>query len=266
MISTNPTGGLEENGYVLLRGVLSQEICREIREFIDRTIADGHVKDPSRGSSQFHHRICHPIEDPLVARLAADPVLRELATDCLHARELRLRQQMFMLTSPCGAPPPARPDGWHTDTTFLAEEWEATPRRTFLQVFCYCSAVRPGGAATWVVPGSHRPALAAASAAGFRSEEERWEFGRKLIRQANIDVSRAVELTCDEGDIAIFCPMLLHSGSNNVTDRPRYVYHCSYHDASAERVRRLPAPGFYDTFPASMEQAMPAALRPLLER
>jgi hypothetical protein len=116
------------------------------------------------------------------------------------------------------------------------------------------------------VPGSHRPALAAASAAGFRTEEERWEFGRKLIRQANIDVSRAVELTCDEGAIALFCPMLLHSGSNNVTDRPRYVYHCSYHDASAERVRRLPAPGFYDTFPASMEQAMPAALRPLLER
>jgi ectoine hydroxylase-related dioxygenase (phytanoyl-CoA dioxygenase family) len=266
MTGADAVNALEERGYVLLRGALSRDVCREIRDFIDRTIAGGHLKDPGRGSSRFHHRICHPIEDPIVARLAAEPALREIATGCLRARDLRLRQQMFMLTAPCGLPPPAVLDGWHSDTTFLAEEWEATPRRTFLQVFCYCSAVRPGGASTWVVPGSHRQALAAASAASFRSEEERWEFGGKVIRQANIDVSQAVELTCEEGDVAVFCPMLLHSGSNNVTDQPRYVYHCSYHDASAERIRHLPAPGYYDTFPDSMEKAIPAPLRSMLER
>ena len=250
----------------MLRGALSPAAGQDIREFVDRTIAGGHVKDPGRGSSRFHHRICHPIEDPVVVRLAADPVLREIVTDCLRARDLRLRQQMFMLTSPCGAPPPAQPDGWHTDTTFLAEEWDDAPRKTFLQVFCYCSPVRPGGAATLVVPGSHRQTLAAASAANLRSDEERWGFGGKVIRQANIDLSRAVELTCEEGDVLFFCPMLVHTGSNNVTDQPRYVFHCSFHDASAERIRHLPAPGFYDTFPASMEQAMPAPLRSLLER
>jgi ectoine hydroxylase-related dioxygenase (phytanoyl-CoA dioxygenase family) len=266
MIGTDPMSALEECGYFLLRGAISRAVCQDIRDFVDRTIAGGHVKDPGRGSSRFHHRICHPIEDPIVVRLAADPVLREIATECLRARDLRLRQQMFMLTSPCGSPPPALPDGWHTDTTFLAEEWEATPRQTFLQVFCYCSVVRSGGASTWVVPGSHRQALAAASAANFRTEEERWGFGRNVIRLANIDLSQAVELTCEEGDVAIFCPMLLHSGSNNVTNQPRYVFHCSFHDAAAERIRRLPAPGFYDTFPDSMEQAMPAPLRSLLER
>ena len=266
MTGADYLSALEEHGYFLLRGAISPAICRAIRDFVDRTIAAGHVKEPGRGSSRFHHRICHPIEDPIVIRLAADSVLLEIAAHCLRARDLRLRQQMFMLTSPSGSPAPAMPDGWHTDTTFLAEEWDDAPRKTFLQFFCYCNAVRPGGAATLVVPGSHRPALEAASAANFRTDAERWEFGRNVIRQANIDLRQAVELTCEEGDVAIFCPMLLHSGSNNVTDQPRYVFHCSFHDASAERVRSLPAPGFYDTFPASMEQAMPAPLRSLLER
>lgn len=257
---------LEEQGYFVLRGALSRVQCRQIRDFMDRTIAAGHVKDPGRGSSEFHHRICHPIDDPIVVRLATDPFLRELATFCLRAENLRLRQQMFLLTHPCGAPPPARADGWHIDTTFLPEEWDDAPRKAFLQVFCYASPVRPGGAATMVVPGSHHKTLAAAGAANPRTEEERWKFAGDVVRLAGIDLSEAVELTCDEGDVAVFSPMLLHSGSNNVTDQPRYAFHCSYHDASAQRIRLLPAPVFYDTFPPAMEQAMPEPLRPLLER
>src|SRR4051794_9019648 len=100
MTAAADLSALGERGYVLMRGAMSGADCRAVRGFVDRTIAGGHVKNPSRGSSHFHHRICHPIEDPIVARLAADPVLRETATHGLRARDLRLRQQMFMLTSP----------------------------------------------------------------------------------------------------------------------------------------------------------------------
>ena len=257
---------MEEQGYTLLPGFVDRETTAAIREFITRTIEDGHKKQPERGSNAFHHRICHPIEDLLTVRLAADPVVLGLATRCLRAENLRLRQQMFMLTLPSGKPPPAKPDGWHVDTTFLPEEWADTPRKTFIQLFYYCSPVRPGGAATMVVPGSHKRAYAAAGKANCQTEEERWAFGREVIRLAEIDTSQAVELCCEEGDVALFNPMLLHSGSNNVTDQPRYAFHCSFHDASAERIRHLPAPVFYDTFPDSMVEAMPAELRPLLER
>jgi ectoine hydroxylase-related dioxygenase (phytanoyl-CoA dioxygenase family) len=257
---------LEEQRYTLLPGLIDRRVTAEIRAFIDRTIRDGHQKQPERGSSEFHHRICHPIEDPIAARLASDPVLLDLAAQSLRADNLRLRQQMFMITYPCGKPAPATPDGFHTDTVFLPEEWHDTPRKTFVQLFYYCNPIRPGGAATMVIPGSHRLTLEAVRKADPKTEEERWAVGRELVRLSGADLSQAVELTCEEGDVALFSPMLLHSGSNNVTDQPRYAFHCSFHDASARRIRRLPAPTFYDTFPESMIAAMPPERLPLLER
>ena len=257
---------LEEQGYTLLPGLIDRDTTGAIREFIDRTIRAGHIKQPERGSHALHHRICHPIEDPIVAELASDPTVLELAKQSLRAENLRMRQQMFMLTLPSGKPPPAAPDGWHADTVFLPEEWDGTPRTTFIQLFYYCSSVRAGGAATMVIPGSHKLTLAAVGKANPRSEEERAAVARDLVRLSGADLSRGIELTCEEGDVALFSPMLLHSGSNNVTNQPRYVFHCSFHDACAVRIRELPRPTFYDIFPPSMEAAMPPPLRPLLER
>lgn len=257
---------MEELGYTLIRGLIDRETTAEIRDYMDQTIAAGHVKDPKRGSSQFHHRICHPMEGELTIRLAADPVVRDLVTQALRAENLRLRQQMFLLTQPCGEPPPSRAAGWHVDTTFLPDEWDDAPRKTFVQLFYYCNPVHPGGAATVVVPRSHHLTLKAAGEAQCRTEEDRWAFARSVVARSGVDLNDAVELCCEEGDVALFSPMLLHSGSNNTTDTPRYAFHCSFHDASAHRIRHLPAPVFYDTFPESMMLGMPEALRPMLER
>jgi ectoine hydroxylase-related dioxygenase (phytanoyl-CoA dioxygenase family) len=257
---------LDDAGFVILKGFLSADECAEIVDFMDSTIAAGHVKDPGRGSSEFHHRICHPIEHPIAAKLAAHRGLYDIAAHCLHAQNLRLRQQMFLLTEPSGKPAPAKADGWHVDTLFLPDEWNGAPRKTFLQVFCYATAVRPGGAATLVVPYSHHKTLAAAGKAAPTTDEERFRVAGKIVELSGVDLSEAVELTCDAGDVALFSPMLLHSGSNNVIDQPRYAFHCSYHDNSAGRIRHLPAPVFYDTFPASMESQVPSDIRPLLER
>jgi ectoine hydroxylase-related dioxygenase (phytanoyl-CoA dioxygenase family) len=254
---------LDEQGFTLLPGFTNRETTAAIREYIDRTLREGSPSDPNRRGSGFHHRICHPMEDPITVRLANDPALLALATTALRAENLRLRQQMFMLTLPCDAEPPARPDGWHIDTPFSPEEWNATPRKVFLQVFTYCSPVDAGGAATMVIPRSHHKTYAAV--ANCATDEERRELCRDIVRNAGVDPGEAIEVLCEEGDTVLFNPMMIHSGSNNVTDRPRYAFHCSFHDASAERIRNL-SPIFYDQFPDSMVAAMPEELRPLLER
>lgn len=254
---------LTEQGFTLLPGFVDREITAAIRNYIDRALSVRTENQQYRDHTQFHHRICHPMEDPITVRLACDRRLLEIATRVLRAENLRLRQQMFMLTTPCGAEGPPRPDGWHIDTPFGPEEWNDSPRRVFLQVFAYCTPVRSGGAATMVIPRSHHKTYAAV--AECPTEEARRELCRDIVRNAGVDPSEAMEVICDEGDMVLFNPMMIHSGSNNISDQPRYAFHCSFHDASAERIRHLP-PVFYDRFPASMEAAMPEDLRVLLER
>ncbi|HZO88368.1 MAG TPA: phytanoyl-CoA dioxygenase family protein [Chthonomonadaceae bacterium] len=256
---------LDEQGFTLLPGFVDRETTAAIRAFIDETLRAGYTPLSDRGSTRFHYRICHPIEAPIAAQPASDRRILDIAARCLRAENLRLRQQMFMLTLPCGDPPPSVPDGWHIDIPFLPTEWQATPSQIFIQFFYYCSPVRPGGAATMAVPGSHKLTYAAAADL-CRTEEGRRAFTRDPAGLASVDTSQGIEVLAEEGDVLIFNPMLVHSGSKNVTQQPRYAFHCSFHDHSSDRVRRLPAPVFYDTFPASMEAAMPADLRPLLER
>src|SRR5262245_11669507 len=123
---------LEEQGFTLVPGLVDRDTTAAIRAFIDRTVAAGHVRQPEHSNGRILHRICHPIEDTSMALLACEPAILELATRSLRARNLRLRQQMFMLTLPCGKPPPASPDGWHVDTIFNNEEYRDTPSQTFI--------------------------------------------------------------------------------------------------------------------------------------
>jgi uncharacterized membrane protein YkvA (DUF1232 family) len=88
---------LEEQGYTLLPGLIDRNTTAEIREFIDRTIAEGHVKQPERGSNKFQHRICHPIEDPIMVRLASEPTLPRAAKLALGAAVLYLASPVDLL-------------------------------------------------------------------------------------------------------------------------------------------------------------------------
>ncbi len=256
---------LEELGYTLLPRFMDRETTADIRRFIDTAIANRQHSGAERGGSTFHHRVCSPIDHPITAQLASDRRILEIAGKSLRAENLRLRQQMFMLTNPCGEPPPSKADGWHIDTPFTTEEWRATPSKIFIQFFYYCSPVKSGGAATMVVPGSHKLTYPAADAI-LGSEEGYRKFWGDTVELAQIDLSRGREVIVDEGDVLIFNPMTLHSGSKNVTDTPRYAFHCSFYDQSAEKVRNLPRPTFYDIFSENMIAQMPPDLLPLLER
>ena len=119
---------LEELGYTILPQYMPKETTKAIREFIDFGLEARLQSGAERGSSTYHHRICSPIDHPLVAELASDRRLLEIVAETIRAKNLRLRQQMFMLTLPSGEPPPSKPDGWHIDTPFTTEEWRATPK------------------------------------------------------------------------------------------------------------------------------------------
>lgn len=256
---------LEELGYTLLPRFIDKETTADIRRFIDDSIANKRYSGAERGSSTFHYRVCSPIEHPIAAQLASDRRILEVAAKSLRAEHLRLRQQMFMLTNPCGALPPSKADGWHIDTPFTTAEWRATPSKVFIQFFYYCSPVKSGGAATMVVPRSHKLTYPAADAI-LGTDDGYNTFWRNTAELAQIDLSQAQEVIVDEGDVLIFNPMTLHTGSNNVTDAPRYAFHCSFYDQSSEKVRSLPRPTFYDIFSESMIAQMPLDLLPLLER
>lgn len=256
---------LEELGYTILPQYLERETTAAIRQFIDFGMEARLQAGKERGSSTFHHRICSPIDHPIVAQLASDRELLGIVAQTLRAKNLRLRQQMFMLTLPSGEPPPSKPDGWHVDTPFTTAEWHATPSKIFIQLFYYCSTVRSGGAATMVIPGSHKKTYPVADKM-IGTEEGYSHFWRNTLELAEIDTSQAQEVLVEEGDVLIFNPMLLHTGSRNVTDTPRYAFHCSFYDHASEKVRNLPRPTFYDLFSESMIAQMPSDLLPLLER
>lgn len=253
---------LKTQGYALLPGFIPRELTAECREYVDRTLAE--PEGPWRKIREDVYRVTHPMVDPLLAKLAADERVLEVVTHCLRAERLRLRQQMFILTHPCGEPPPSRSDGWHVDTVFTPDQWHSSPAQFFLQLFYYCTPVAPGGAATMVVPGSHHLTYAAAGRYA-ETEESRKEFARDPIRLAGVDLSEGIEVPVDEGDLLLFNPMTVHSGSINVTEISRYIFHASFYDDSSERVRGLP-PALRDEFPPEMWEAMPASLRDLLER
>ncbi len=256
---------LEEWGYTILPQFLDRETTSAIRQFIDLGMEKRLHAGRERGSSAYHHRICSPIDHPIAAQLASDRRLLEIVAQTIRAQNLRLRQQMFMLTLPCGDAPPSSPDGWHIDTPFTSEEWYATPRKTFIQLFYYCNTVRSGGAATMVSPGSHKKTYPVADKM-IATEEGYSTFWKDTLELAEIDTSLAQEVLVEEGDVLIFNPMLLHSGSRNVTDTPRYAFHCSFYDHASEKVRNLPRPTFYDIFSENMIAQMPSDLVSLLER
>src|SRR5947208_1329074 len=107
---------LEEQGFSLFTGHMDREMTCRIRDYMDHTIAEENQKQPERAKSMVPRRITHPIEDPIIAQITSDRFLVDVATRSLRARNLRLRQQMFILTLPSGKPPPSTPDGWHVDT------------------------------------------------------------------------------------------------------------------------------------------------------
>ena len=115
-----------------------------------------------------------------------------------------------------------------------------------------------------IVPESHH--LTYAATRKMNTAEELNQFKRNVVEIAGIDLNNGIEICPDEGDLLVFNPMALHSGSANATDQPRYVHFASFFDASATDLwGELRKSKYRDGFPDSLRENLPQYLLPLLE-
>ena len=252
---------LEREGYVVVPGFLDRKMTLRVREHIDSLLPPlgrPHKEDPRR----WHTVLRHPIPGAIMAKLLNNPALFELATQCLKLREMRLLEQVLIRSDPRS--PPHGPLGWHVDWAFFPYHYEAVPRQTYFHMVHCLNTVPAGGAAFMIVPGSHH--LTYAVRAKMETLEELGKLKKDPAGVAGVDTREGIEVCPNEGDLLIFNPMALHSGSGNATDQPRYVQFASFFDTSAtdlwDELRRTK---YRDGFPDSLRENLPVDLLPLLE-
>jgi hypothetical protein len=250
---------LEQEGYVVVPGFLDRETTGRVREHIDSLLPP--IGAPPKDQKRWHTVLRHPIPGAIMAELVNNPALLALATQCLNSRELRLLEQVLIRSDP--SPPPHGPLGWHVDWAFLPRHYEAVPRQTYFHMIHCLNTVPAGGAAFMIVPGSHH--LTYAASAEVLTVEELAKLKRDPVGVAGVNTSEGIEICPNEGDLLIFNPMALHSGSGNATDQPRYVYFASFFDTSATELwDELRRTKYRDGFPDTLRAHLPTDLHSLL--
>ena len=219
---------LEASGYTVVPRFLDRSLTGRLRQHIDSLLAE---RKPD-GRTDLRH----PISGEILAEALFETELIPLAASLLFSKDLRLLEQVLIRTDPA-APGAARgPNGWHVDMAFHPDEYNARPRRTYFHHVHALSTVEPGGGAFTIVPGSHHKTYAAT--AGLLGEGELEQFKKDPAGVAKVDLSEAIEVCPEDGDLLIFNPMCLHSASTNTRSTPRYVYFASFMDASAAYLQR----------------------------
>jgi ectoine hydroxylase-related dioxygenase (phytanoyl-CoA dioxygenase family) len=255
---------LDEHGFAVFRNFLDLQTTAAIRAHMDSLLPP--VKRPDEDpAAKRVLDLRHPIPGAIMADILNRPKLLDLARQTLGARDvhdLRLLEQVLIRTDP--SPPPAGAGGWHIDMAFHQSHYDARPRQTYYHMVHLCSTVKPGGGAFMIVPGSHKQTYAFTAKLPTLDDPE--GFRNNAAQLAGVDVTKGVEVTGNEGDLIVFNPMCLHSGSRNITPQPRYVYFASFMDKSAEYLwNHLRKTDYRKGFPDSMRTALPEDLRGLLE-
>jgi hypothetical protein len=251
---------LDEQGFTIVPGFLATDLTTRIRAHIDSLLPPvGQPHDEER--KRWHSVLRHPIPGDIMVELLDNPDLIDLAHQLLEPRELRLLEQVLIRSDP--SPAPHEPLGWHVDWAFHPRHYQARPRQTYFHMVHCLNTVPAGGAAFLIVPGSHHQTYAAT--AELSTDEDLTAFKQDPARRAGVDLSDGIEVCPREGDLLVFNPMALHSGSKNRTDQPRYVHFASFFDTSAQYLRdELRRTKYRDGFPDSLKQSLPADLVPLL--
>ena len=255
---------LEEEGYTTVSEFLDLDTTRRIRDHMD-SLLPPIVKSTDEGNGkQLRERwaLRHPIPGTIMAEILANDDLLDLARQSLHTHELKLLEQVLIRSDP--SQPPYGPLGWHVDFAFYPRQYEAVPRQTYFHMIHCLNTVLPGAAAFMIVPGSHHRTYGASAA--MNTAEELTALKQNPVEIADIDVAKGIEVCPNEGDLLVFNPMAVHSGSGNAKDKPRYVYFSSFFDVSAtELSQHLLDSGYHKGFPDSLRNHLSAEYLPLLD-
>ena len=189
------TEHLEREGWAVLKGVLSPEVCARARACVDATLGphgQGDVDIDARGqrgggadaatrwpdpdgppqlvpqgsaAAGVRTAMLHPVRDAVLADLVSPmaPIFCQLY-GCRRREDLKLLQHMFVRTD---ALPLAQREarlqepekiGWHMDDAFLEEHRLSTPMQSYYHCMLALTAVKSGGAPYLACPGSLRRA------------------------------------------------------------------------------------------------------------
>ncbi len=213
---------LDDQGYTVVPGFMDRSLTARARQHVDALLPP--IAPPDQQTERRVHTLRHPIPGSIMADLITQTGLHDSAVQILRGDQLRLLEQVLMRSDP--RPPPHEPLGWHIDFAFLPEHYRARPRQVYFQMITSLNTVEPGRAPFMIVPGSHHLTYAAAGRLGSTDALEPLKKDPAGI--AGIDPDQGIAVHPHEGDLLIFNPMCLHSGSGNATDLPRYVYFASF--------------------------------------
>lgn len=250
---------LEQEGYTVYSAFLDTDTTARIRQHMDTLSPPVAPRDDK--SAKRVHTLRHPIPGEIMAEILANPNLLALASQLLNANELRLLEQVLIRTDPADQEPGTR--GWHVDMEFFRSHYDAKPRQTYFHMVQALNLVEPHSGAFTIVPGSHKTTFAYTDQI---TNGETLNTSREdIIKNAGVDISKAIEILPNDGDLLVFNPMALHSASANVGEHPRYVCFSSFYDTSADYLqKRLEENGVRGQFPDSLRDNLPKELQSLL--
>ena len=248
-----------EDGYVLVRGVLSQETLARLRGVTDEVVA-------SAAGLREHTRILdleasHRPDAPRVRRVKqphlAHPFYRELAAHDgimaaltpLLGENIRLRAGGKINLKHPGYGAPVE---WHQDWAFYPHT-----NQDVLAVGILLDDMDADNGPLRVLPGSHLgPVYDHHSQGAF--------CGAIDVRAAGVDVSRAREVHARAGDITIHHARLVHGSELNASRRRRRVLFFEYAAADAWPLAGVEHLANLDDFNGRIVHGQPT-LRPRLE-
>jgi ectoine hydroxylase-related dioxygenase (phytanoyl-CoA dioxygenase family) len=212
------TDALHEDGFALIPNVLSAQEVQDVRDAIDRLKPFGFDK---MGKTE-HYKCVFNRE-----RTFFDLIDREGVVDLAEAT---MGSQCHIIGETAWKSHPGH-NGWgpHTDHTLVTvPEETASDRKAFPIYLCtahyYLDDLDETLAPTYVIPGSHKSGR---SLGGDKDPEWKGEKMKPVL--------------CKAGDVLFFRSEVWHSGSENASDRIRYLLQVHYsHRTIAQRFSPWP--------------------------
>lgn len=189
----------EEQGYVVFRDVIDQELIREASDHVEWLQA----RHPDLRPENLGHWLLR--DDPFWIRLISDPRLLDVAETFVGA-DVALFASHYI----CKPPHAGRPVLWHQDAAY----WPLEPMEVVSLWLAVDDSTTDNGCMR-VIPGSHRqpvrplhPNETVANVLGSEADGE-------------VDESAAVDLVLRAGDVEVHDPGIMHASNANTSPHRR---------------------------------------------
>lgn len=209
----------EEQGFVILRNVFTEEKLQKVRELQEKiaAYADKNLEDPFLPWS-LEHRNDQGVLYDLYQR---HPEFQEMANnqrilDCL---ETTLGKNIFLYDNSLIYKPKGRRNGvpWHQD--FISRIHEPLK----IIVWMAIDDVSKENGTVQVIPGSHNYGHLPYHVVQGETHHDR--VNMEIIEK---DKDKIIYVNLKAGDVLLFNMLVLHGSDEVHTDQPRRVFRCSY--------------------------------------